>query len=672
MSVFKKYQGSKLIKAILLLIIASFLVAGIGVLRDDRSSNNWVIKAGNYTVSLTDWQRSLQNAIHQKRNYNPDFASGTDEAITRDLATMYPLLLHDLVRSSLFLEEAKDLGATISNQAAADYIRNMTMFLDEDGQFSEEKLLHSLESNSSSKSLFIKKVVENNSRNNLFRILFDNNHFISPALRGLLIQAFYSKHNVALYKIQAQDINLDQFKPSKEELIDFYNQHHDDFYTNESRNIDYIKLDTSHTISQANTSITNDNIEQYYQDNTDRYVEERSISIKQVVCNDIVCAKAAVLQFKQNNNFDNVIKKYSMYNNDVEAKRVYADDLPPELSTTLFNMAKNTISKPFQSDLGWHIFYIDNVNPYRIKPLNEVKTEIKQHIRQDRQSDAVTALIEEINSDLAHMPLQEAIDKYPLTKYKINHITADGKVMQTHDDSHSNIDPDLLNEIAQIAFSLEEEGEKSDLIISNTSPSQEANIFLVQVNNIIHKSLPQFEDVAQKVEQQFKNGKRAVVLMHSINCARQDLQNKRKAELSNNQEEEHSNDASDQMCKDWRTELASNNISIAESTPTSTDMQFDYATSIKDGVSSNVLYSIMKMRVGEISQVECTPNIDLCYFIESKSIDYLDNKQIHEIYIKDQAYLNKLYTNIPYQAYLHYLYDKFDTKVNKNILQQPQ
>ena len=52
----------------------------------------------------------------------------------------------------------------------------------------------------------------------------------------------------------------------------------------------------------------------------------------------------------------------------------------PEFEEVTFNLEKDKVSEPFKSSFGYHIVKLTGIKAEQIKPLSEVKKEIRKNI----------------------------------------------------------------------------------------------------------------------------------------------------------------------------------------------------------------------------------------------------------------------------------------------------
>jgi nitrogen fixation protein NifM len=60
--------------------------------------------------------------------------------------------------------------------------------------------------------------------------------------------------------------------------------------------------------------------------------------------------------------------------------------LYPELEAIAFALAEASLSEPVESELGYHLIHCETINPERQSQLDEVRTNIREHLDQQRRS----------------------------------------------------------------------------------------------------------------------------------------------------------------------------------------------------------------------------------------------------------------------------------------------
>jgi len=104
---------------------------------------------------------------------------------------------------------------------------------------------------------------------------------------------------------------------------------------------------------------------------------------------------------------------------------VLKDELVPEFGDLAFLIKVGEISKPVRTQFGWHIIRVDDERPAKILPLEEVKEDIKQTLRQRAMQEYLSHLTDG----------KDVIFKIKLKELRGNEVTNDDTVENSVDDN---------------------------------------------------------------------------------------------------------------------------------------------------------------------------------------------------------------------------------------------
>lgn len=91
------------------------------------------------------------------------------------------------------------------------------------------------------------------------------------------------------------------------------------------------------------------------------------------------------------------------------------DEMLPEVSEAVFEMAPGQISDPIRTDYGFHVIRLESRQPAETKDLSEVEGEIETRLRQEKAGELLTERVLELGERTASADsLEEIADGHPL------------------------------------------------------------------------------------------------------------------------------------------------------------------------------------------------------------------------------------------------------------------
>ena len=146
-----------------------------------------------------------------------------------------------------------------------------------------------------------------------------------------------------------------------------------------------------------------EDMQQYYNENIELFVQPAMADVDQIIvlvdentsdkyAQDEIHAIAKRLN--QGQDFDKLITNYS----DAAKEDSYLGwfrkgEMVPKFEKVVFKMKAGQISKPFQTEFGWHIVRANSVIHEATMPFDEVKDQISQHLVLELQEQILDAYI---------------------------------------------------------------------------------------------------------------------------------------------------------------------------------------------------------------------------------------------------------------------------------------
>ena len=332
------------------------------------------------------------------------------------------------------------------------------------------------------------------------------------------------------YAVLSQDTIRKGLHPTDEELKAFYDRNKASYLNSipEKRKLEYVMLDKSRLLSQV--QVTPDDIRTYYNDHQDQYRVPEEVKVSHILIKTPPAgadgkvddkaveearkkAEDVLKQLKAGAKFEDLAKKYS----DDPGSGKQGGDLGwigrgrtvPEFEKAAFSLPVGQLSDLVKSSYGFHIIRVSDKHQAHLKTLDEVKEQIEPLIRQNK----VTRLIDSAGSSLLEQARSQGIEKAGAAQ-GLTPITTDfvgrGDVIPG-----VGVTPQFMD-----AVFTEKEKAPPDL----AQLSQGAVVF--QVLAVRPPATPTFEEVRQKVEDQFKNERASILLAQKT----QELSDRAKSE----------------------------------------------------------------------------------------------------------------------------------------------
>ncbi|MBC8227478.1 MAG: peptidylprolyl isomerase [Gammaproteobacteria bacterium] len=452
--------------AILIIGVNSLtLVFRFGNMDQTPLENDIVITVNSKEISLFDYREEFSNQLQRYQEVFGDQIPKILEESIKESTT------DNLVLKNLLLDYIEQQGYRVSPQYVAELIKENSQFRLGD-VFTKENYAAILASQGTTVPEF-----ENNLRvqleiNQLRRAVIDTSFMTAGEFRRF-VQLQMQERSGEYLEISNQQFIKDVAIQS-ENIESYYQENTDFFMTEEQIDVEYIAIDIDDI---ADSIVFNDeDLKEYYEDNIERFVsnEERRSRHILIATDEQVSEESALdlvtsikNRLSEGEAFEVLAKEYSSDPGSAEnggdlgwAERGL---FVPEFDETLFNLEINQISEPVKTQFGYHIIQ-----------LNELKIGIQQNfdeIENDLRFEYSRLLAEETLFDLASQmddlslqafnELESVASKLDLTIQTQNSVTRNSSTLL-------NQDPELI-----------------ELLFNPVSIEQTENTPVFEINNTI-------------------------------------------------------------------------------------------------------------------------------------------------------------------------------------------
>jgi peptidyl-prolyl cis-trans isomerase D len=442
-----------------------------------------------------------------------------------------PRAVESLVAAKTVIAEAERMGLQATDADVRDELEHgrYSAALFPGGKFiGEEAYENLLSQNNLTVATFEQGVKDDILQQKLVTIV-SGSAVVSPAD----VKQEFVKRNTKVkfeYAVLSQDDIRKGLHPTEEELKAFYARNKATYNNTipEKRKIEYVMLDKSRLMSEA--QVSPEDLRTYYDQHQDQYRVPEEVKVSHILIktpapgadgkvDDKGVAEAQkkaediLKQLKGGAKFEDLAKKYSedpgSGKQGGELGWIGRGRTVPEFEKASFSLPVGQLSDLVKSSYGFHIIRVEDKHQPHLKTLDEVKAEIEPLVRQNK----VNRLIESAGNALLDQARSQGLEKAAAAKGLTPVIT--DFVSKTDVLPGIGSTPQFMDAV----FS-EKEKAPPDL----AQLGQGAVVF--QVLGIHPPATPTFEEIRQKVEDQFKN-ERATVLLAQKN---QELSDRAKSE----------------------------------------------------------------------------------------------------------------------------------------------
>ena len=377
------------IKFLLAIVVISFVFAGYFTSSGLGSDPNAVATVNDDDITANDLNAAVQaEAARYGEQFNAMFP--TDER-RREFRLS---VLDKLINSELVAQEVKDLGLRASDSQVVSQVQDIPAF-QVDGKFSTAMLDQLLVRRGWSREEFRQMVGDDIAQSQFIQI-FSDTELAMPYEVEQRIALQQQERTVKAFTIKSEQF-LDTVSISDEEIEQYYQSNLDSYKVAETLTVDYIEL-TMDDLA-ADIDVSEDEIKQFYDSNQDLYRAEEERRVAHILVNtedkseDEAKAKidAIAARIASGEDFAEVAKAES---EDFSAEQ--GGDLgfagrgvmDAEFEKAMFELESvGDVSDVVESEFGFHVIKLLDIKDGDVRPLAEVKSEIETRLKNDKAEE---------------------------------------------------------------------------------------------------------------------------------------------------------------------------------------------------------------------------------------------------------------------------------------------
>jgi peptidyl-prolyl cis-trans isomerase D len=478
LNVLRQKAGSWVVKVMLLLLVVSFAIWGIGDVFFRSGHNPMVASVGGSEISSSEladgFNRALNNLQHR-------VGGNIDRQQAIRLGLMQQTL-QDLIARRLVDLRARDMGLTVSDDQLRQMVTADPMF-QSGGQFDRERFEELLRANGLTEKGYLAGLREDVVRSSLTGSLAG-----PVAVPTTLVDAIYRHRNeqrrgryVAIKAASIADVP----QPTADQLTAYHDDHKDKYTTPQLRRLTFVTLRPEDLAGEV--QVSEDQIKAQYESHIERYRSPERRKVTQLLAPDRAPLEKAADELAKGQSVDQVATALAGQGvRSTDLGEIAKSDLPPEFAGVVFGLPQGGLSQPIQSPFGWHLFKVGAITPEAVVPLTVVHDEVAKELSLNEAKERLPDLATRLDDELAAgRSLAESAAAVGLPAKSLPPIDATGK-------DASGKRPDALPaapEFLKIAFETPA-GEQSLL-----EETEAGGYFVLKVDEIVPPRLKPVDEV---------------------------------------------------------------------------------------------------------------------------------------------------------------------------------
>ena len=399
------------VKLIFGAIILVFMFWGVGNFKGGGVSN--VATVNGEPITIQEFGSTFQRIFEAERQRTPELNSSEELQLM-----LRHQVLQQMVINVLWKQEAERLGLFVSPHELRESIARIGLFLDDNGKFSKDKYLSTLKAQNINVGQFEAEQTRELLMEKVQRYVTMGVSVTEAEARNYY--DFSMEGRKAQYVLFAADDYLKGVEISDEAVNTYYAAHKEEFRTQSQISLTYLPLTPA--ALAAGYTISDADVEAYYKANEAQFSIPESYHVRHIFVEIPTdgaeperAAKATEAQSRMadiqarlagGESFEDLAIQFS----DDESSKVKGGDLGwldsgkialPGIEEALASLKAGEVSKVLTTPFGLHLLRLEEKKPSMIRPLAEVKEDIRTDLARDKAEEGFRDMQRSVEDALA-------------------------------------------------------------------------------------------------------------------------------------------------------------------------------------------------------------------------------------------------------------------------------
>ncbi|MCH2038095.1 MAG: SurA N-terminal domain-containing protein [Rickettsiales bacterium] len=444
-------SSSIIVKVFLVLLVLAFIFTGASSFNSGGGLQNEVVTVGSSSIGLDTYTRIVQQRAR------------TSEG-NANVQAIKASVMNELIQKFLFVELARELGFSVTDDVVVQQIREMQFFHNQDGMFDRNIFRRILRESGLSEDALADEIRQDTVVEMMIDPIRSAAH-ISQEELDILFNYYNEVRSIELVEVP-MDIIKKEENPTDAQLQKYYEENNFKFQVPELRNIEYVVLDCLET---KLLDITEDDVRARYESNLSmgQYLVSEQRDMQQLLFSEHDLAEQAYERLQSGDDFELVAKELlSESKGDILVAGITKDSLLNELKEPIFALTKGEYSKIIETPLGFHIFRVIDIKDPTVLSFEEVKDDLTAAMNDSencqKAQDMFASFEDEFAGGASLKEISSAHDSLTIrtiTSLDQNGNNISGNEVEVNLSNDSLLNDELKTQFLQQAFTIQETGE---------------------------------------------------------------------------------------------------------------------------------------------------------------------------------------------------------------------
>lgn len=381
---------------ILVLIGSSFLFFGVS---SDYISFGYAAKVNGKEIPTPVFENAYRDQLLRFEEQGIDIP---DEVMQLVKEGVLDALIRDTV-VDIYLEEN---GYRVSDTIVTDFIQRQADFRSE-GKFSKDIYYAWLNQRVLDPSQFEETQRKGIQKSQLQRGVGASS-FTTPSEYRRYLNLYLEQRQVDIIEINITNI-AESISIDNDEIQNFYNDNIEKFITPESVDFKYIEIDRNNLSS--NIEVTEEELQQHFENSSFRFLQEEKRQAQHILIpfgDDEISSNNLAMELTKRalsgESFDDLAKQYSQDGGTAsrggDLGMLLKSQLPGGLSETVFSIEEGEVEGPLKTDFGFHVIKLMSIEMGGSLPMDSVRSELEAEMKLQKSANIFTDLERSVSDAL--------------------------------------------------------------------------------------------------------------------------------------------------------------------------------------------------------------------------------------------------------------------------------
>jgi len=493
---------------LLVLILPSFVFVGVQGYTSFVNQEPDVALVAGEPIARAEFDWALRNQLEQYRQ----MLGGRFDAALFDTPAMRQRLLDQLIDQRVVAQAAADARLGVSDEALRRAIMALPV-LQDNGQYSPERYREFLTSQGMTDLVFEAQMRRNLALSRVLGLIGTSSHL--PLAVAQNLHASVTEQRTVRTRTFAAADYLDQAVVSDADVQAWYETHRAQLEIPAHVRAEYLVVDEA--AAGQGIAVSEADLLTYYEQNKHRYGQpERRRAAHILFAGDDARARAeAVAQqaAERPDDFANLAREHSQDSGTAmrggDLGWLARGMLAAPVENAIFALQPGQVSGAVESQYGWHVVRLTELQPEQVQPLAEVRDQMEDEIRRQLAAERFADMASKL-TDLVYDQrdsLQPVVDALGLSLRHADGITRDGLLAAEQagaDAAAASADAERLNDsrVRQALFSPEVQRDRLNSGVIELDPGV---LMVLRVADLRPARVPELAAVAGDIRTRLVN-----------------------------------------------------------------------------------------------------------------------------------------------------------------------